>query len=95
MMSTTLSSSRVAGLLGSFFVHVAAVFVGFVLMIVGLGLGVTIIMLPVGLVVGSWGSSCSSAGCSLSGCPPHQLTRPATLRARPASSHPGSIPIDG
>lgn len=32
--------------------HVAAVVVGFVLMVVGLGLGVTMIMLPVGLVVG-------------------------------------------
>ncbi len=32
--------------------HVAAVAVGFVLMVVGLGLGVTMIMLPVGLVVG-------------------------------------------
>ena len=52
MMSTTLSSPRVTGLLGNFVVHVAAVFVGFVLMIVGLGLGVTIIMLPVGLAVG-------------------------------------------
>jgi hypothetical protein len=52
MMTTTLSRSHVADLVGSFFVHVAAVFVGFVLMIVGLGLGVTIIMLPVGLAVG-------------------------------------------
>ena len=52
MMSTTLSHSHVAGLVGSFSVHAAAVVVGFVLMIVGLGLGVTIMMLPVGLVVG-------------------------------------------
>jgi hypothetical protein len=52
MMPTTLAHSRVAHLVGSFFVHAATVFVGFVLMIVGLGLGVTIIMLPVGLVVG-------------------------------------------
>ena len=51
-MSTILSSPRFAGLVGSVFLHVAAVVVGFVLMIVGLGLGVTIIMLPVGLVVG-------------------------------------------
>ncbi len=50
MTSTTFSRSR--GLVGSFFVHAATVFVGFVLMIVGLGLGVTIIMLPVGVVVG-------------------------------------------
>ena len=32
--------------------HIAAVIVGFVLMVVGLALGVTMIMLPVGIVVG-------------------------------------------
>ena len=32
--------------------HVAAVAGGFVLMVVGLGLGVTMIMLPIGLLVG-------------------------------------------
>ena len=32
--------------------HVLAIVVGFILMVVGLGLGVTMIMLPVGLVVG-------------------------------------------
>ena len=32
--------------------HVAAIVVGFIMMVVGLGLGVTVIMLPVGLVVG-------------------------------------------
>lgn len=32
--------------------HVAALAVGFVLMVVGLGLGVTMIMLPIGLPVG-------------------------------------------
>lgn len=35
--------------------HAAAIVVGFVMMIVGLGLGVTMIMLPVGLVVGLLG----------------------------------------
>jgi hypothetical protein len=35
--------------------HVAAVVVGFVMMVVGLGLGVTMIMLPVGIVVGLLG----------------------------------------
>ena len=35
--------------------HVAAVVLGFVLMVVGLGLGVTMVMLPVGLVVGLLG----------------------------------------
>ena len=32
--------------------HIAAIIVGFVMMVVGLGLGVTMIMLPVGLVIG-------------------------------------------
>lgn len=32
--------------------HAAFVVVGFVFMVIGLGLGVTVIMLPVGLVVG-------------------------------------------
>ena len=32
--------------------QLAAVFVGFALMVIGLGLGVTMIMLPVGLAVG-------------------------------------------
>jgi hypothetical protein len=34
------------------FAHIAAVIVGFIMMIIGLGLGVTMVMLPVGLVVG-------------------------------------------
>ena len=44
---------------GGFFVglleHTAFVVAGFVLMVLGLGLGVTMIMLPVGLVVGLLG----------------------------------------
>jgi hypothetical protein len=32
--------------------HIAAIIVGFILMVVGLGLGVTLVMLPVGLVIG-------------------------------------------
>jgi hypothetical protein len=35
-----------------FFEHALFVFVGFVLMVIGLGLGVTMIMLPVGVVIG-------------------------------------------
>ena len=35
--------------------HIAALIVGFVMMIVGLGLGVTMVMLPVGLVIGLLG----------------------------------------
>jgi hypothetical protein len=38
-----------------FLEHSAAVFVGLVMMVVGLGLGVTMIMLPVGIVVGLLG----------------------------------------
>ena len=45
--------------IGGFFVglveHTAFVLVGFVLMVLGLGLSVTMIMLPVGLVVGLLG----------------------------------------
>ena len=35
-----------------FFEHALVVFIGFVLMVIGLALGVTMIMLPVGVVVG-------------------------------------------
>lgn len=45
-----------------FFEHAAAVVVGLVLMILGLGLGVTMIMLPVGLVVGLIGFAMVVAG---------------------------------
>jgi len=37
--------------------HAAAIVVGFVMMVLGLGLGVTMIMLPVGLVVGLMGAA--------------------------------------
>jgi hypothetical protein len=37
---------------GHFLEHAAAVALGLVLMVVGMGLGVTMIMLPVGVVVG-------------------------------------------
>ena len=37
--------------------HIAATIVGFVMMIVGLGLGVTMIMLPVGIVIGLLGAA--------------------------------------
>jgi hypothetical protein len=35
--------------------HIAAVIIGFVMMVIGLGLGVTLIMLPAGLVIGLLG----------------------------------------
>jgi len=41
----------------SFLGHAAAVAVGFVMMVVGLGLGVTMIMLPVGIVIGLLGAA--------------------------------------
>ena len=37
--------------------HAAAVTVGFIMMVVGLGLGVTLIMLPVGIVIGLIGAA--------------------------------------
>ena len=37
--------------------HIAAVVVGFVMMVVGLGLGVTMIMLPAGIVIGLIGAA--------------------------------------
>ena len=43
--------------------HLAAIVVGFVMMVVGLGLGVTMIMLPVGLVVGFAGMAIFIGGC--------------------------------
>jgi hypothetical protein len=43
-----------AGLV-SFLEHTAAVVVGLIMMIVGLGLGVTMLMLPVGIVIGLLG----------------------------------------
>jgi hypothetical protein len=42
--------------------HIAAVIIGFVMMVVGLGLGVTLIMLPVGIVVGLLGVAIFVAG---------------------------------
>ena len=52
MSAHPVSSRHVAGLVGSFFAHAAAIVVGFVFMVVGLALGVTMIMLPAGLVIG-------------------------------------------
>jgi hypothetical protein len=42
--------------------HALAIIVGFVMMVVGLGLGVTMIMLPVGVVVGLLGAAILVAG---------------------------------
>lgn len=47
-MSPVLALKRVVG----FFEHAAFAAIGLVLMVVGLALGVTIVMLPAGLVIG-------------------------------------------
>ena len=53
---------RIAGGFVCFFEHAAAVVLGFIMMVVGLALGVTMIMLPVGLVVGLLGFAIFVAG---------------------------------
>jgi hypothetical protein len=55
MTALSPSARHIAALVGSALGHVAAIVVGFVLMVIGLALGVTMIMLPVGLVVGLLG----------------------------------------
>jgi len=46
----------------SFAEHAAFVVVGFVLMVIGLGLGVSMIMLPVGIVIGLAGFAMFTCG---------------------------------
>ena len=55
MTAHVFPTRHVVGLVGSFFGHVIALIVGFILMVVGLALGVTMIMLPVGLALGLLG----------------------------------------
>ena len=55
MIAHTWSPRHVVGLVGGFCGHVALIAIGFVLMVLGLALGVTMIMLPVGIVVGMLG----------------------------------------
>jgi hypothetical protein len=62
VMAHPLAPRRFLGSVGRLFEHAAVVVVGFVLMVVGLGLGVTIIMLPVGLVIGFIGMGLFVAG---------------------------------
>jgi hypothetical protein len=54
-MTHALSLHRVWRGFARFLEHAAAVVVGFVMMVVGLALGVTMIMLPAGLVIGLLG----------------------------------------
>jgi hypothetical protein len=61
-MAHTLSARSFFSGLGTFFEHTAAVVLGLIMMIVGLGLGVTMIMLPVGIVIGLLGVAMVIAG---------------------------------
>jgi hypothetical protein len=62
VMAHAITARRFFGGIGTFFEHVAVVIIGFVLMVVGLALGVTMIMLPVGLAVGLLGVGLVVAG---------------------------------
>lgn len=61
-MTHTMSGRQVLSGVGRFFEHAAAVVIGLVMMIVGLGLGVTMVMLPVGIVIGLLGVAVLVAG---------------------------------
>lgn len=52
MRALTESAKHLGRTLSHFVEHAALTSIGFVLMVIGLALGVTMIMLPVGLVVG-------------------------------------------
>ena len=61
-MTTTHSARGLWTGIAHFLEHAAAVVVGFVMMVVGLALGVTMIMLPVGLIVGLLGAAIFTGG---------------------------------
>jgi hypothetical protein len=61
-MTHTFSVRRLLGEASAFLEHFVVVVLGFVLMVVGLGLGVTMIMLPVGIVLGLTGAGLFVAG---------------------------------
>ena len=61
-MTHTIAVRRVFGEIGRFLEHFFVVVLGFVLMVFGLGLGVTMVMLPVGLVLGLTGVGLVVAG---------------------------------
>jgi len=61
-MTHTFNVRRMFGEIGGFLEHFVIVVLGFVLMVVGLGLGVTMIMLPVGIVLGLTGAGLFVAG---------------------------------
>ena len=61
-MTHVLSIHRMASGAGRFLEHAAFVVIGLIMMVVGLGLGVTMIMLPVGIAVGLLGVAVTIAG---------------------------------
>ena len=61
-MTHTITVRRVFGEIGRFMEHFVVVVLGFVLMVVGLALGVTMIMLPAGIVLGLLGVGLFVAG---------------------------------
>jgi hypothetical protein len=61
-MTHTFAVRRLFGEVSRLLEHFAVVVLGFVLMVVGLGLGVTMIMLPVGIVLGLAGAGLFVAG---------------------------------
>ena len=61
-MAHAISVHGVLAGVGRFFEHAAAVVIGLIMMIVGLGLGVTMVMLPVGIVIGLLGVAVLVAG---------------------------------
>jgi len=60
--------------------HIAAIVLGFVMMVVGLGLGVTMIMLPVGVVVGLIGAALFVGGVFARVAPWDDTGRPSSER---------------
>ena len=55
MTSLSKSVRQIAGMVGRVFGRLAAVIIGFIMMVVGLGLTATLVMLPVGIVLGLLG----------------------------------------
>ena len=60
--------------------HIAAIVVGFVMMVIGLGLGVTMIMLPLGIVVGLIGVAIFVGGLFAHIAPSDDTGRPSSDR---------------
>ena len=64
-MTNGIAPRKVAGFLVGLCEHAFFVIVGFVLMVVGLGLGVTMVMLPAGIVIGLLGCAMFIAGMTV------------------------------